>query len=214
MSIKSKIIVGYKNTVLGLCFFFCYPFRRKLIKPLLPRPDKWAKPIEVEGIPNFHKVSDNLYRGAQPTAEGIKKLKEMGIKTIVNLRYAHTDFDEIGNTEIGYKHIIVKSWDINEDEIIRFLKIVADKKASPVFVHCLHGADRTGMMCAIHRIVLQGWENHEAVMEMTKGGFGFHTIWTNIISYLEKLDVEQYKTILPSPEQPTTTVQESAEVNS
>jgi hypothetical protein len=33
----------------------------------------WAKKIELSGVSNLHKVSDDLYRGAQPTEEGMKE---------------------------------------------------------------------------------------------------------------------------------------------
>ena len=60
------------------------------------RPERWAQPIEMKGVPNLHRVLENLYRSAQPTAEGMKSLKKMGVQTIVNLRSIHTDRDEIG----------------------------------------------------------------------------------------------------------------------
>src|SRR5512140_2298054 len=44
-----------------------------------------------EGIRNFGKVSDELYRGAQPDEEGIRNLKRLGIKSIVNLRTSKED---------------------------------------------------------------------------------------------------------------------------
>ena len=69
------------------------------------RSEKWAQPIQMEGVPNLHKVSANLYRSAQPTAEGMGNLKKMGVETIVNLRSSHTDRDEIGNTGLAYEHI-------------------------------------------------------------------------------------------------------------
>ncbi|NQU75584.1 MAG: hypothetical protein HQ546_04615 [Planctomycetes bacterium] len=56
----------------------------------------WAQPLTCPGVPNFHRVSPALYHGAQPTAEGMKNLEAMGIKTIVNLRTLHGDRDEIG----------------------------------------------------------------------------------------------------------------------
>src|SRR5215208_1127404 len=43
------------------------------------------KPSYAE-LPNFHKVSERLYRGGQPRSGGIKRLAELGIKTIINLR--------------------------------------------------------------------------------------------------------------------------------
>jgi len=68
------------------------------------RPVHWAKPIQMKGAPNLHKVSDTLYRSAQPSAEGISNLKAMGIETIVNLRSFHSDRDEIGSSGIAYEH--------------------------------------------------------------------------------------------------------------
>ncbi|HCO93353.1 MAG TPA: hypothetical protein DIU00_05280 [Phycisphaerales bacterium] len=32
--------------------------------------NKWAERIELPGLPNLHKVSDDLYRGTVPTAPG------------------------------------------------------------------------------------------------------------------------------------------------
>ena len=46
------------------------------------RPAEWAKPVSMPGLPNLHKVSDSLYRGAQPEPEGFVNLKAMGIKDI------------------------------------------------------------------------------------------------------------------------------------
>jgi hypothetical protein len=42
-----------------------------------------AQPV---GVPNFHQVSERIYRGAQPTTEGFQELAKMGIKTVVDLR--------------------------------------------------------------------------------------------------------------------------------
>ena len=53
------------------------------------RPGKWAVPMTLAGVPNLHKVSDGLYRSAQPTAEGMTNLVALGIKTVVNLRDNH-----------------------------------------------------------------------------------------------------------------------------
>jgi tyrosine-protein phosphatase SIW14 len=154
---------------------------------------EWASLIEREGLPNLHKVSEELYRGAQPTAEGMKELKKLGIKTVINLRAFHSDRDEIGETELDYEHIPIPAWRLKEEHVIQFLKLVTDKSRTPVFVHCMHGADRTGVMSAIHRIVIEGWPKEEAIEEMTKGGFGFHKIWKNLIKIVEDLNIEEIK---------------------
>jgi hypothetical protein len=48
-------------------------------------------------------------------------------------------------------------------------------------------------MCAVYRIVVQGWTKDEAISEMTQGGFGFHAVFPNLVHYLRKLDVEKMK---------------------
>lgn len=162
-------------------------------QPSVPRPDCWAQPIKLEGVPNLHRMSDTFYRSAQPTADGMRQLKALGVETIVNLRSFHSDRDEIGNTGLAYEHIYMKAWHPEEKELVRFLQIVTNDRRTPVLVHCQHGADRTGLMCAIYRITVQGWTKDDAIAEMTQGGFGFHPIWTNIIQYIRDLDVEQLR---------------------
>jgi protein tyrosine phosphatase (PTP) superfamily phosphohydrolase (DUF442 family) len=154
---------------------------------------QWATEINLPGLPNLHKVSKNLYRGAQPTAEGIKQLKKMGIKTIVNLRSFHSDSDEINDVNLSYEHIYMKAWHAEDEDIVKFLKIATDPNRTPVFVHCQHGADRTGTMCAIYRITVQGWSKDEAIEEMTKSDFGFHPVFDNLPDYIHKLDIEKIK---------------------
>ncbi|MHC4325718.1 MAG: fused DSP-PTPase phosphatase/NAD kinase-like protein, partial [Planctomycetota bacterium] len=125
--------------------------------------NKWAERIELPGLPNFHKVSDDLYRGAQPTAEGMKQLEKLGVKTVVNLRSVHSDRDELEGTGLAYEHIKMTAWKTEDKDVVRFLKIVTDSNQTPVFVHCQHGADRTGMMNAVYRIAVQGWSKDQAI---------------------------------------------------
>jgi protein tyrosine phosphatase (PTP) superfamily phosphohydrolase (DUF442 family) len=157
------------------------------------RPDEWAQPLPLAGVPNLHKVSDDLYRSAQPTGEGMSNLKKLGIETIVNLRSFHSDRARIGNTGLAYEHIYMKAWRPEQKEIVRFLRIVTNPRRTPVLVHCQHGADRTGTMAAVYRIAVQGWSKDEAIREMKDGSFGFHGIWQNLVSWINSLDFETIK---------------------
>ncbi len=157
------------------------------------RPWKWAVPIHGRGLPNLHRVSEKLYRGAQPRAEGFSELEAMGVKTVVNLRLMHSDEDEMEGTKLSYEHIGAEAWDIDDDDVVRFLRIAADPGRAPVFVHCKYGADRTGAMVGVYRVVLQGWEREEAIREMTTGGFGYHSIWDDPIEYIREMDVLRLK---------------------
>jgi protein tyrosine/serine phosphatase len=157
------------------------------------RPAAWAEPLRVEGVPNLHKVSQDLYRSAQPTALGMRNLQKIGIKTVVSLRSFHSDRDELAGVRVGYEHIYMKAWHPEKEDVVKFLQIVNDPQRTPVLVHCQHGADRTGTMCAIYRIAVQGWSKEEAIEEMTSGGYGFHAVWRNLPPWIRDLDVEGIK---------------------
>jgi len=163
------------------------------------RNPRWAVPIEKPGLPNLHRVSDDLYRGAQPKPEGFAQLKKLGVRTVVNLRLTHSDRDEmkeaglVAGTDLKYVHIRMEAWDADEDELVEFLEVVADPANRPVFVHCQHGADRTGTAVATYRIVCQGWSKADAIDEMRNGGFNFHEVWKGLPKFLREMDVEKLR---------------------
>lgn len=179
--------------VASLAIYIAVKWLWRTAEPVAARPNHWAAPLELAGVPNLHRVSDRLYRGAQPTAEGVKSLHALGVKTIVNLRDRHSDVDEIGETPIGYENITIKTWGFDAEDARAFLKIVTDDARSPVFVHCQHGSDRTGTMCAVYRIVVEGWNKEDAIAELVGGDFGYHEIWKNLTQFLRELDVAALK---------------------
>jgi protein tyrosine/serine phosphatase len=154
------------------------------------RNPAWAAKVEEAGLPNLHCVTTNLYRCAQPTAEGLRAAEKLGIKTVVSLRAFHSDKEEVESTKLRTRRIYFKTWHAEDEDVVRFLRIISDTNAGPFLVHCQHGADRTGTMIAIYRMALQGWTKEEAIKEMTTGEFGYHTMWKNLIHYLNALDVE------------------------
>ena len=137
-------------------------------------------------LANFGIVSEELSRGAQPTREGFKRLREMGIKTVVNLRSAHSDRDEIRGLDFYYASIPCRAWDIEEADLLKFLRIVREPKYQPVFVHCQYGSDRTGTMVAAYRVVVQRWNADNALAELPK--YGFHEIWWELRHFVRGLD--------------------------
>lgn len=157
------------------------------------RPTTWATPIDKRGLPNLHQVAPGFYRGAQPTAAGMAQLKEMGVKTVINLRAAHSDEKKLKGTDLQYERFYMKPWHSEDEDVIRFLRIVTSTNRQPVFVHCQHGADRTGMMCAMYRVAVQDWTKLEAIREMTQGGYGFHKEWKNLVRYVEDVDVSEIR---------------------
>ena len=154
---------------------------------------KWSKCLGLPGVPNLHKVSEHLYRGAQPSAEGMRQLEKLGIKTVINLRFILSDRDRIEGTGLDYEHINMTTWSPRTKDVVRFLQIVTDSVRTPVFVHCRHGIDRTGMLCAVYRIVVEGWDKDEAIEEMTEGSFAFRSVQKNLVGYVRKLDIDEIK---------------------
>ncbi|HYG78170.1 MAG TPA: dual specificity protein phosphatase family protein [Planctomycetota bacterium] len=156
---------------------------------------------DVPGVGNFAKISDCLYRGEQPTAEGFAQLKKMGVKTIVNLRSFHSDRSKLKGYGLQYVHIYCKAWHPEDEDVLAFLKVMQDPANHPVFVHCQHGADRTGMMVAAYRILEQNWPVEDAAKETHN--FGFHKMFKDIQKYLLQFDRERMAKLLenePSPQ--------------
>lgn len=149
-----------------------------------------AEPVSLAGCQNCYKVSDTFYRGAQPTEKGMQELEKLGIKTIINLRSLHSDRDEMEGTGLKYIHIRMEAWDPKMDEVREFLRAATKPDNQPVFVHCLHGADRTGTMTAVYRMVIDGWSRKRAIDEMVEGPFGFHEIFDGLPEFLSDLDIE------------------------
>lgn len=157
------------------------------------RPAAWAQPLAVGGVQNCYEVTTNLYRGAQPTAAGMKHLKALGIKTVISLRSLHSDQDKLASDGLKSVRLKLEPWHCDEDDVVRFLRAATDTNNVPVFVHCERGADRTGTMCAMYRIVVCGWTREQALAEMKHGGFGFNPLWQNLVSFVKQADVARIK---------------------
>jgi protein tyrosine phosphatase (PTP) superfamily phosphohydrolase (DUF442 family) len=156
--------------------------------------ERWAQRIANSHLRNFYKVSDTLYRGAQPSPLGMRELERMGIRTIINLRDWHSDRTALKGTSLRYEHVRMSAAWPRDKDVIRFIQIVSKRENGPFFVHCQHGADRTGTMCAVYRVAFQGWNKNEAIEEVTKGGFGFHKIWNmTLIPWFRKANIERLK---------------------
>lgn len=156
----------------------------------LGRPGKWAVPMEVPGVPNLHKIDDNLYRSAQPTEEGFRNLAKMGIKTVVCLRSSFPEENRVTGTGLNFLLVPLSPIHIGEDDIAVVLRIITGKHEGPYLIHCRHGADRTGVMSASYRMCVEGWSSADAIEELKEGGYGFHSFLFNIPRLLRKLDVE------------------------
>ncbi len=127
-------------------------------------------------IENFAKVEEGVYRGAQPDEAGFRALADMGVKTVINLRDKHDDRQGAFPHEIDVVTIPLSAGlsldPPTDEEVQQFFHVVLDPARRPVFFHCAEGKDRTGTMCALYRIEVDGWTPERAQEEMV--AFGWH----------------------------------------
>jgi len=133
--------------------------------------------MKAKGIPNFGEVTPNLYRGAQPSNEGLEALKKLGINVVVDLRGGKNKDEESAVAKLGMQYISIPSHCPfpQDDPFAKFLRVLRENPDKKVFVHCRLGDDRTGMSVAAYRMAEQGWSANEAMKEMKTFGFsGVH----------------------------------------
>jgi len=157
------------------------------------RQSEWAVALQRPPLENLHRVTGDLYRGAQPTADRMRRLDEMGVRTVVNLRRRYSDAELVAGTDLRAVDIHVNAAKPTEAQVVEFLRIVTDPNCTPVYVHCQRGIDRTGMMCAAFRMLVCGWTRDDAIGEMTHGPFGYDGVFQNVPRFLRGLDVERLR---------------------
>jgi len=143
--------------------------KTRISQPMLSRN------LEIP-INNFHQVSDGIYRGARPSLEGLKALSQLGFKTVLSFRWrkAPLAVERMHVTELGMNFISIplNYWSLpNKQQINEFLDVIDDERNFPIFIHCFHGADRTGLLLGIYRVVRCGWSFQDAYGEMLACGF-------------------------------------------
>jgi protein tyrosine/serine phosphatase len=159
------------------------------------RPAEWAKPISAAGVPNLHQVAGNFYRSAQPDAQGFKTLAaQYGVKTVISLRAFNSDEALTGGLNLRLARFHIHTWHIEREDVVGALRTLRRAlKDGPVLLHCQHGADRTGLITALYRIVYEGWSKQAALDEMLNGQFGYHAVWGNIPKYIRTVDVNRLR---------------------
>ena len=104
-------------------------------------------------IDNFGKVDSTYYRGGQPQGRDYADLAALGVKTLINLTSDDADSQEptmAKSAGLAYFQIPMTTHQPpTAAQIATFLKIVNDPANQPVYVHCVGGRHRTGVMTAV-----------------------------------------------------------------
>lgn len=160
----------------------------------------WANAVNQPSnikIKNFGRINDNYYRGSQPEIHDFADLAAMGIRTVLDLTNSDGDSDEKTKVEhVGMKYCRIPMTTHERptpEKIAEFLRIVNDPAGQPVYVHCVGGKHRTGVMTAIYRITQNRWTADQAFQEMKQYKFGmdflhpeFKTFVFDFYSHLDR----------------------------
>lgn len=139
--------------------------------------DKSSEEVEVE-VKNFGSVNEHIFRGGQPEDDEYQQLAAKGIKTIIDLRDDAKGKMRKLAERAGMKYINLRLDDKvppTPEESNLFLSLVNDQANWPVFVHCAGGRHRTGVLVAVYRMEIDGWNARQAYEEMKD--FKFYSSW-------------------------------------
>jgi tyrosine-protein phosphatase SIW14 len=135
-----------------------------------------AQELSSIRIDNFGQVDASYFRGAQPKGSDYADLAALGVKTLINLTSDDADADEAAAAErAGLKYVAIPMTTRQaptDEQLATFLSIVAEPANLPVYVHCVGGRHRTGVMTAAYRMTHDGWDSGRAFAEMKKYKFG------------------------------------------
>jgi protein-tyrosine phosphatase len=139
-----------------------------------------AQRLDLPGIGNAGRVSEFLYRGAQPRENGYTQLRQLGIAVVVDLhnRGENQQRERQAVEANGMRYIgmpVSGTTGPSDEQIAAFLALLRENAGRKLFVHCLHGADRTGVMIAAYRMSAEGWTAAQALAEMR--AYHFHRLW-------------------------------------
>ena len=141
----------------------------------------YGEKLHIVGIHNAGKISSVLYRGAQPSEQGLSELKKLGIATIVDLRgedrekirWERKHAESLG---MRFVNIPVSGWSPpTNEQVFQFLSLFRSNSPQKTFVHCRFGDDRTGVFVATYRMAFKKWTANQAMNEMYY--FGFNGFW-------------------------------------
>jgi protein tyrosine/serine phosphatase len=147
-------------------------------------------------IDNFAKVSAIYYRGAQPMGQDYSDLAQLGVKTVINLTSDDAQADEKSMVERNHMKYVGIPMNTriapSQNQLEGFLAIVNDPAMQPVYVHCVGGRHRTGVMTAVYRMVDDGISGADAFKEMKQFKYGADFLHPEFKSFVERFDAKAF----------------------
>ena len=158
------------------------------------RSPEWAQPVGNQF--NLHQMTPTLYRSALPNSSAVPVLQNLKIATVINF-LPESDSDWLKSSDIKQVQLIYRTNHVDDSDVLAALRAIQDAQANgAVLMHCKHGSDRTGLIAAMYRVVVQGWSKEDALNEMTLGGFGSSNGFKDGVRYMMKADIDKLRTAL------------------
>ncbi len=162
-------------------------------------------------VGNLYRIEDGLFRGAQPSVAGFRELAALGVRNVLDLAGGSGDVRFVSDGTVKLFHVPMSAWGLRDDLVLKALRIMTEPENRPLMIHCAHGADRTGAIVALYRVVVQGWTKEQAVREMNEGGYHHNGLFRNLDRYVMRANVDALRRelgvlIVPPPPGATTTL--------
>lgn len=148
---------------------------------------------------NFFEISEGVYRSNQPTHSRFLRYKDLGIKSVINLRgwdrYAHYLFEEESCRILGLKLYNTRLWArqaADRKNILETIELMR-KAQRPLMFHCKSGADRAGFCAAIYQMVFDNVPVQDAKKQLSIKYL--HMKWSNtgVLDYTLEVYEERLK---------------------
>lgn len=130
-------------------------------------------------MPNKFRVFDQqIYAGGEPSAKDMNYFKKiLNLRSVLSLDAAAGARVAPLAQELKIQHFIVPlnpNPSVIEDSLrylSRQIKNILSNN-QPIYVHCLQGQDRVGIVLALWRVLHDGWKCQSALNEARKWGYG------------------------------------------
>ena len=134
----------------------------------------------------FEVVATQIFRGGQPNDQGLIELAQMKMKTILDLRdekdLIPIESAKVRKLGLNFISVPLSAWQAPKDSDIALILSALNKvELRPIFIHCQHGQDRTGLVVGLFRFFDQNVAASQAYAEMKSKGF--HSILHALTNY-------------------------------
>jgi len=190
--------------VLSLAFMALFTVAHAQAEELTPiRSLEWAQPVGNQY--NLYQMTPTLYRSALPDSGAVPVLEKLKIATVINF-LPESDSSWLKSPGINQVQLSYRTNHVDDSDVLTALRAIQSAQTNgPVLMHCKHGSDRTGLMAAMYRVVVQGWSKEDALNEMTLGGFGASSGFKDGVRYMMKADIDKLRTALANGDCSTST---------